>query len=248
MKLSRLLKLKCINRLKSGQGFSLVELMVVVAIIGILAAIAIPNYQRFQRKARQSEAKGTLGGIYTAQRTFITEWGFGTNNLRQSGFSPDGEMLYNVGFVDGTVTGSADPNKATEADLSSIRSLGYRGPVAANVADFNSINLCGSGGSAIVSCTFIGKAAESALTRTVDTKLNDVGSCNDSSKVTQSTCTGNFGSPSVTRVWTGLTVHNTSIHDVTFTAGAAGDIGGNATDEWFINNAKRITNIQDGSE
>jgi type IV pilus assembly protein PilA len=50
--------------------------MIVVAIIGILAAIAIPNFLRFQAKSKQSEAKTNLGGIFTAE----TSW-FAENNL-----------------------------------------------------------------------------------------------------------------------------------------------------------------------
>ncbi len=53
-------------------GFTLIELMIVVAIIGILAAIAVPNFLRFQAKAKQSEAKANLGGIYVAQISYYS--------------------------------------------------------------------------------------------------------------------------------------------------------------------------------
>ena len=52
-----------------SKGFTLIELMIVVAIIGILAAIAIPNFSKFQARAKQSEAKANLKAIYTAKQT-----------------------------------------------------------------------------------------------------------------------------------------------------------------------------------
>ena len=55
------------------RGFTLVELMIVVAIIGILAAIAIPNFSKFQARAKQSEAKANLKGIYTAKHAAYGE-------------------------------------------------------------------------------------------------------------------------------------------------------------------------------
>ena|SRR5690349_7977602 len=73
--------------LKREAGFTLIELMIVVAIIGILAAIAIPNFMQYQAKSKQSEAKTNLGGIYVSEVAYFGE---------QNAFSP---VFPTIGFV-----------------------------------------------------------------------------------------------------------------------------------------------------
>ena len=63
------------KQLKSQKGFTLIELMIVVAIIGILAAIAIPNFLTYQLKSRQAEAKTNLQAIKTSEIAFQAERG-----------------------------------------------------------------------------------------------------------------------------------------------------------------------------
>ncbi|WP_413288249.1 type IV pilin protein [Bdellovibrio sp. HCB337] len=88
---------------KSQAGFSLVELMVVVAIIGILASLAIPSIGKYMAKARQSEAKTQLSSLYTAEKAFYAEYTIYDNRFGAVGYSPEGLLRYNVGFTGGTV-------------------------------------------------------------------------------------------------------------------------------------------------
>ena len=55
---------------RTQKGFTLIELMIVVVIIGILAALAIPRFMRATTKSKQSEAKQILKQIYTMQHSY----------------------------------------------------------------------------------------------------------------------------------------------------------------------------------
>ncbi len=87
------------KKISNNKGFSLVELMVVVAIIGILASIAIPSLQKFMAKARQSEAKTSLASIYTSEKAFFAEYNTYTGNWTALGFQPEGQLRYKTGFT-----------------------------------------------------------------------------------------------------------------------------------------------------
>ena len=62
-----------LQRWKENKGFSLVELMVAVGIIGVMSSVAVPKYQKFRAKAAQAEAQATLSSIYTLQQLYFTE-------------------------------------------------------------------------------------------------------------------------------------------------------------------------------
>lgn len=125
--------------MKNNQnGFSLVELMVVVAIIGILATVAIPSVTKYMAKARQSEAKANLASLYSAEKAFYVEHSFYASHFQNVGHGPEGQIRYNYGFGVGT----------TAAEYAS---MGFFGAAVPNV--FSAGRACISGGS--FNCTLM---------------------------------------------------------------------------------------------
>ena len=74
--------------------------MVVIVIIGVLANVGIPKYQRFMMKARRSEVKSLLTSMYAAQKSFYAEWDQYYADFDVVGFSLAGDQGYMVGFAD----------------------------------------------------------------------------------------------------------------------------------------------------
>ena len=152
--------------MKQGKCFTLIELMIVVAIIGILAAIAIPNFLRFQLKAKSAEGKTNLAAIRTAEQSYYSEFGFyvsagaspsnngenikidfvnsdGTGDgFDQLGWAPEGQVYFNYGVATGGASSSAYLASAgadLDADGNEQR-WGYKKGPAADIPDGEDLN------------------------------------------------------------------------------------------------------------
>jgi len=96
---------RSLNRLMAG--FTLVELMIVVVILGILAAVAIPAFTRYIKKSKTAEATRSIASIYTAETTYYA----------QSGERPDATGALNPPQFAACAAAPAGTPSATRASI-----------------------------------------------------------------------------------------------------------------------------------
>jgi len=108
------------------KGFTLIELMIVVAIIGLLAAIAIPNFIKFQARSKVSEVRANLKGIYTAQKGYYQNQDT-YNTFDAVGYQPERGNRYSYSM--GTVT-ALQARSTTSTPLMAAGTLGFQADTA----------------------------------------------------------------------------------------------------------------------
>jgi type IV pilus assembly protein PilA len=69
-----------LNAKKDQKGFTLIELMIVIAIIGILAAIAIPQFSEYRKRAYKGAVVADLKNAFTAAQAYLTDYPNGNVN------------------------------------------------------------------------------------------------------------------------------------------------------------------------
>jgi type IV pilus assembly protein PilE len=112
--------------MKSNRGITLIELLAVIMIVGILAAIAVPVYTNYLQRARRADAKTALEQLRASQEMFRAERGVYSTNLTQlvtswgaQSVSGDYGILLNTATAT-TYVGEAAPTKARQLSDGSL--------------------------------------------------------------------------------------------------------------------------------
>lgn len=205
-------------RLNEG-GFTLVELMIVVAIIGILAAVAVPNFQKYQAKAKQSEVKIQLASAFTGMTSFIAEYQSATSCLNAIGFAPSsspGRRYYNYGQLTLTAgTGCGPAGSTLPCDYPAYSYNGAAWVVAGTQCAAQAVDITAWNANIAQDSTFAAATAAVAAAAVADV---------------------NAALPA-----------STTTDRATWTIGAGGSIANTARfDRWTIDQNKNVINVVSG--
>ena len=104
---------------RAQQGFTLIELMIVVAIIGILAAIALPAYQDYTARAQVTEAIAATSPIRLGVSEFVQTQGTWPDGDEESGVSgfDETQFVSEVGFTEPTITATMSALARADGDI-----------------------------------------------------------------------------------------------------------------------------------
>ncbi len=111
--------------MKNQNGFSMIEVMMVVAIVAFAATMAIPSYSAMIAKSRQSEARSELSQMYAKEISYFAEFGRYTTCLWQAGYNPPegARRYYSTGYLnagptaDFTYGGEPEPQNKPVPDF-----------------------------------------------------------------------------------------------------------------------------------
>jgi type IV pilus assembly protein PilA len=127
--------------MKNRKGFTLIELMIVVAIIGILAAIAIPNYLHFVSKSRRTEAKSNLEAIYKAELSYFGEYDRFSQDFNVIRWRPEGVSYYTYSLGGGTLGKSLAQNPQPASITPFANDNSYAAYAWGNIDNDNTIDI-----------------------------------------------------------------------------------------------------------
>ena len=108
--------------MKQQSGFTLIELMIVVAIIGILAAIALPAYQDYTIRTKISECAGVVSACKTSVSEYFASQGALPNNVNQAGCATTTTQYCGAPSVgnNGQITVAANTNTGISANCNLV--------------------------------------------------------------------------------------------------------------------------------
>lgn len=225
-----------VRNLKNKSGFTLVELLVVVAIIGVLATAGIPQYRRMVMKSKKAEAKTYLGEIANAQAAFFAEFGAYGTNLRVMGMEGgdtaapnaatalinNNQRIYKAGFLTAgcaDAAGAAIPPAATpQGDAIRASNPGYNTYIAGAAAGVPGTNYS----------SMFGRVTKSALCARVAANASVIPAAANNFATYRAIASG--------VVRTGVNLDT----------GAGAPAGQNASDVWQMDESRTLTNSEDG--